>query len=378
MNFVDDSYTDLRKESSRVMSIVRPRVQKSLENMKNNCLNLDRVIEEFERSAQYRKRKNKKNDPHAFTDKHIVALVGSDQLDSPLLNMLGGSTSPTATWEKMKDPSTHLVYYYCQATGQTQWEAPPTFVEIDAVTTLSLCDHVLGDEACPPLSRVLAWSGRLILTTLKLRENNISDAGAEILAEALFQPGCKLEHLELQGNIIGNVGVKALASTFQCGILLSLDLARQQKSSRIAEDGVQALADALLKPACRVRKLSLSGNKSIDCACVLLLADAIYTRNKAGSLKELYLSGTGVKDKGAVALSRCLKLLSNLSLSGCRIKDIGGEAIANAEKTARDLRGLDIQGNSFSPKTIDALVKNALPDTMVSVTLSANGSAYAS
>ena len=383
-----NDFTDLRLETKRVMDVVQPQLTTAVAKLSNNELNLDRKVdrEKEKRQSSQQRRKNKKNDPNIFTDTHIVALVGTDQIDSPLLNALVSNEDTPAspsrrsqpTWQKITDAASNKSYYFCEGTGETTWDKPDEFIEHNPVTTLSLCDHrITGKEACESIARIIAWQvNALTITTLRLRENYIEDEGAEIIAQALFSPGCTLQHLELQGNSIGDVGIKALASSFQGGVLQTLSLDRQQKT-RISEIGIQALADALLKPVCQLRKLSLSGNKSINCECATLLANAVYTKGKEGSLQELYLSGTGIKDKGAVSLSRCLKLLTNLSLSGCRIKDIGGDAIAKAEKTATKLRGLDIQGNEFSPVVIQALVDNASKDCMVSVSLH-SGSTYAS
>ena len=92
-------------------------------------------------------------------------------------------------------------------------------------------------------------------------------------------------------------------------------------------------------------------------------------------LKELYLSGTGISDAGGSALASCLFTLHNLSLSGCRLTDVGGNAIALAEPGAKQLKGLDVQGNKFSPSTIQSLIDNAMPDCFVSVSLN-SGSSY--
>jgi len=382
-----DDFTDLRAETKRVMTVVRPRLSKAIGELKENPsrgeLCLDRVVDpsmQGKRSLQQR-RKHKESDINLFTDKHVAALVGSDQLDSPLLNSLASfnsSLSPQRTgspvWEQVQDVSTGQTYYYCEITGETSWEKPDGFIEVTVVKTLSLCDHGITNEGCPSVARIISWSHSCLnIVTLRLRQNNIGDQGAECIAECLFSPGCKLEQLELQGNMIGNEGVKSLATSLQgSGRLRVLSLDRQQKS-KIGVPGVTALSNALIKGTCRLSKLSLSGNKSVNCECVDLIAGALETRGaedgSGSSLVELYLSGCGIADDGALSLSRVLRLLTNLSLSGCRIKDAGGQAIATAEKECTLLVGLDIQGNQFSPHVVQSLVDNAPSGCMTSVTL---------
>ena len=389
----DDNFTDLRKETKRVMATVHPRLTQAVKEFSNGELSFDRIPPTTTngRISTKQRRQLKSKDPNAFTDKHVAALVGSDQLDSPLLNMLissNGVATPqpnntAPTFEKIKDPTSGKVYYFCEQTGETQWKQPENFIEVRPVETLSLCDHFLTDAGCPSIASVINWSHAcLSLTVLRLRENNITDQGAECLAEAMFSPCCTLQTLELQGNAIGDRGLTALAASLHNGILRVLALDRQQKGL-LGTVGITALSDALSnRSTCKLRKLSLSGNKGIDDACATVLARAMVGEGKedggggSSGLEELYLSGTGICDPGAIALASSLFTLRNLSLSGCRIKDKGGESIALAEKTATQLRGLDIQGNYFSPATIQLLVDSALPDCLVSV--SVGGSSYSS
>jgi Ran GTPase-activating protein (RanGAP) involved in mRNA processing and transport len=391
-----DDFTDLRAETKRVMKVVRPLLSKAIDKLKENPsrgeLCLDREVDEVDSSMQRKRslqqrKKLKKSDINLFTDKHVAALVGSDQLDSPLLHSLAtfsGSMSPQRTgspvWEQVQDASTDQTYYYCEVTGETSSDKPDGFAEATVVKTLSLCDHAITNEGCPSVARMISWSHSCLnIVTLRLRQNNIGDQGAECIAECLFSPGCKLEQLELQGNMIGDQGVKSLATSLKgsCHLrVLSLD---RQQESKIGIPGVAALSDALIKSACRLSKLSLSGNKSVNCECAGLLAGALETRGAKGgggasgggtSLGELYLSGCGISDDGAMSLSRVLRLLTNLSLSGCRIKDAGGQAIATAEKHCTKLVGLDIQGNQFSSPVAQSLMDNAPSGCMTSVTLS--------
>jgi hypothetical protein len=400
----DDGWaTSLRTETKRVMSIVKPRLEQALSEFKQNKkkkeLSFDRIVnhDEQKKLSTKQRKQQKTRDKKVFTDKHILALVGSDQLNSPLINGLisindnnnnnddnnllqDEKESIQPIFVKMIDPTSKQAYYYCELTGETQWEMPKNFVEVQPITTLSICDHQITDEGCPTISNLLNWSHRcLSLTILRLRENNITDHGAECLAEALFSPTCTLTTLDLHGNSIGDQGIQALASSITNGRLLNLSLDRQQ-NVRISELGIEALSDALLKrDHCKLQKLSLSGNKSINDECATLLSESIqnHSNTTSCSLKELYLSGTSITDNGAISLSKCIHLLTNLSLSGCRVKDRGGTSIADALKTAHCMRGLDIQGNSFQPNTVQLLIDSSLDDCLVSVSLQ-SGKSYSS
>ena len=396
----DDNFTDLRQNTKRIMKVVKPRLKRAVLDFQRNThgngeLSFDRIVP-TEPNARPKtikqRRQHKTNDINLLTDRHIAALVGSDQLNSPLLNQLISlnpqATSPTKTmattnntpptFEKMTDPSSGKMYYFCEATGETQWDMPKNFIETKPVTCLSFCDHDITNEGCPYLATVLKWSHTcLALTVLRLRQNNITDQGAELLADVMFSPNCRIQHLELQDNAIGDGGVKALALSLQNGVLTHLSLDRQQggRNNKISHIGIEALANGLSKKTCKLEKLSLSGNKSVDCTCATMLAKALVAQGGGSRLKELYLSGTGISDAGGSALASCLFTLHNLSLSGCRLTDVGGNAIALAEPGAKQLKGLDVQGNKFSPSTIQSLIDNAMPDCFVSVSLN-SGSSY--
>ena len=395
----NDNFSDLRQNTKLIMKVVKPRLKRAVLDFQHNTngggeLSFDRIVP-TEPNARPKtikqRRQHKTNDVNLLTDRHIAALVGSDQLNSPLLNKLISlnphATSPTKamatnntppTFEKMTDSSSGKTYYFCEATGETQTFR--TLVETKPVTCLSFCDHDITNEGCPYLATVLKWSHNcLALTVLRLRQNNITDQGAECLADVMFSPNCCIQHLELQGNAIGDGGVKALALSLQNGVLTHLSLDRQQggRNNKISHIGIEALANGLSKRTCKLQKLSLSGNKSVDCTCATVLAEALVAQGGGSSLKELYLSGTGISDAGGSALASCLFTLHNLSLSGCRLNDVGGNAIALAEPGAKQLKGLDMQGNKFSPSTIQSLIDNAMPDCFVSVTGSLNsGSSY--
>ena len=336
-------------------------------------------------------------------DSHVLALVGNSDTDSPLAAAVSspadltdasgtaaGAVTAAVSWETITD-NNGQTYYFNSRTGATQWEKPVGFSDT-TVHVLSLAGHRISDAGAEAIARLCQWRISVLgLHTLRLQGNLIGDSGAEALGQCLFSPSCRLAHLHLDGNRIGNRGVKALALPLReaaCALRV-LQLDRQEKT-RITADGVQALANALERDTCRLQKLSLSGNKSVDDACAEHLAEALRARavgansnKKADGLQELYLSGTSVADAGAQALAPMLRHLHTVSLSGCRVKDPGALAIAAGLRgaTAEDgggcrLKGCDLQGNYFSPAGLVALTKSAPAGCMLVVEALATGSAH--
>ena len=76
------------------------------------------------------------------------------------------------------------------------------------LAALDLSDHYIGDDA----ARAVAATPELRLESLRLRNSNLTDAGAEALCDAA--PDWRPRVLEVTGNAIGHAGRRALAARF--------------------------------------------------------------------------------------------------------------------------------------------------------------------
>ena len=96
------------------------------------------------------------------------------------------------------------------------------------------------------------------VTTLNLGFNNIGDAGARALAQAIQSTHCSLTYLYLFGSDIGVDGARALAQAIQsthCS-LTSLNL----NTNNIGDAGARALAQAIQSTHCSLTYLGLDRN----------------------------------------------------------------------------------------------------------------------
>ena len=118
---------------------------------------------------------------------------------------------------------------------------------LGSLLNLNLDFNQISDTGLIALSDTISKGAMVKLTCLGIAFNKISDAGIIALAEALKSPmGAlgSLVQLWLQGNRIGDEGMKAIASAADSGalpLLLSLEL----RSNVIGDAGMVALANAI-------------------------------------------------------------------------------------------------------------------------------------
>ena len=158
-----------------------------------------------------------------------------------------------------------------------------------------------------------------IKETLELYFNNISDAGATTLAQALHH-NSTVKELHLSHNNISDVGATALAQALHHNSTLkSLNLC----NNSISDAGATALAQALHHNS-TLNTLDLSQNNISD-AGATALAQALHHNS---TLKGLDLSSNNISGAGATDLAQALhhnSTLKKLDLDG--IDGIGEEGI---------------------------------------------------
>jgi len=159
----------------------------------------------------------------------------------------------------------------------------------------------LGDAGVQALCEGLGCGAAPSLRTLGLSNNNLGPAGAEALAAALGRGAMpKIEMLNLLGgNPIGNQGVAALAAPLRkMPALNQLFLTRCE----IGDEGVASLVDNLGKDDFKALvMLDLDGNLVTDVGCAMLV-DAIKA-GFLPSVDQAYLASDFVSDEAEAALS---------------------------------------------------------------------------
>ncbi|UJR32841.1 hypothetical protein I4U23_020303 [Adineta vaga] len=174
---------------------------------------------------------------------------------------------------------------------------------------------------------------------VRLRDNNITCQGVSILCKGLYN-NIILESLDLRNNRISDFGVQCLASAMIHSNVKTLNL----ESNQITSQGAQYLAQ-MLKDNRTITELYLSKNDLGDQG-IEIIANALYNETENASrqtnkqicgkyesnLQHLYLGQNNITDKGIKHLSNMLKTnrtLTWLWLTGNEISDDGVEILSN-------------------------------------------------
>ncbi|XP_017898553.1 PREDICTED: ribonuclease inhibitor isoform X1 [Capra hircus] len=249
--------------------------------------------------------------------------------DGGVLLVLQGLQSPTCKIQKLSLQNCCLTEAGCRV-------LPGALRSLPSLRELHLSDNPLGDAglrllceglldpqcrleklqleycnltaaSCEPLAAVLRATRDL--KELVVSNNDIGEAGVQVLCRGLAESACQLETLKLE-----NCGLTAANCKDLCGIVASqaslkdLDLG----SNRLGDAGLAELCPGLLSPSSQLRTLwlwecdlSVSGCRDL---CRILQAKE--------TLKELSLAGNGLGDEGAQLL--CESLLQ----PGCQLESL--------------------------------------------------------
>ncbi|KJE95162.1 hypothetical protein CAOG_005642 [Capsaspora owczarzaki ATCC 30864] len=184
---------------------------------------------------------------------------------------------------------------------------------------------------------------------LYLSENQIGNAGAQAIAEAL-KANPTLTWLVLRRGQIGAAGARAIAETLNVNMRLTrLMLGRNE----LGDAGAKAIA-AAIKVNSTLKRLDLHANM-IGHDGAQAIAEALKVNT---TVKRLYLDQNQIGDVGAHAIAEALKAntaVTALHLSENQIGDIGAQEIAEALKMNTTLKWLDLQSNCFSNAGLQAI-----------------------
>jgi uncharacterized protein (TIGR02996 family) len=202
------------------------------------------------------------------------------------------------------------------------------------------------------------------LERLSLRRTRMCGDDPKIVAKT--PNASRLRSLNLHDNQCNDEGVTALANSPHLSNLSELDLGY----TVISPAAIANLAGTPLLP--RLRRLELGSNYGQGGPMAAALAAMPH------QLYELGLGYTDAADEGAIALanSPASTHLRVLNLFCCGVKTTGAEAIANSPHLA-NLTHLNLGHNFLDAKGIAALAKSPYLNKIVSLQVSASGSASA-
>ena len=266
-----------------------------------------------------------------------------------------------------------------------------------SLNELKASNQSFGDTGVEYISKALVHGCQLLC--LDLAHNQISSAGAQMLAQALMKPGSMLQHLELQNNELACSGCGFLAEMIKENN--SLEYLGLQHNS-IGASGAVSLGAALISNSC-LEEIDL-GYNSVGVAGSGALAAA--TRSNS-SLQKLNLQDNGLEILAGTKLAEELSAglqkdidglldavlprqpmakrssaiksrlqegpagtqLVNLNLRHNNLGSIGGAAVVAALQIARtELQELNLAWNGLGLETASALANLLGPQSLCTLT----------
>ncbi|XP_072893923.1 NACHT, LRR and PYD domains-containing protein 3-like [Hemitrygon akajei] len=169
---------------------------------------------------------------------------------------------------------------------------------------------------------------------LNLGRNDLGDSGVKLLSEALRNPECKIQKLELWDVGLTDSGAEDLASALSTNpSLMELNLSY----NKLGDSGVKRVSAALRNPLCKIQKLWLGKVGLTDSGA----RDLVSTLISKPSLTELGLGVNSLTDRSALALRRLILTLPSLErieLRYNRFSEAREKELRPLQKTRTGLR----------------------------------------
>ncbi|XP_059817072.1 ribonuclease inhibitor-like isoform X2 [Hypanus sabinus] len=201
-----------------------------------------------------------------------------------------------------------------------------------------------------------ALSTNRSLTELDLGGNKLGDSGVKLVFEALRNPGCKIQKLDLGSVGLTAAGVPVLSSALSTNCSLTeLDLVYNE----LGDSGVKLVSEALRNPGCKIQKLCL---RSVGLTAAGVV-DFTYALSTNPSLTELDLRDNELGDSGVKLVFEAVRnpgcKIQNLCLRSVGLTAAGVGHLASALSTNCSLTELDLANNELGDSGVK-LVSEAL------------------
>jgi Ran GTPase-activating protein (RanGAP) involved in mRNA processing and transport len=221
----------------------------------------------------------------------------------------------------------------------------------DRLSELVLDYNPIGDAGVQPLPALLKDSSNGQLESLSLRYCGITSAGCRSISSALTKAQVKgadrgVRHLSLAGNAIGDAGAKAIAAALKLNVSLE---ELDLTGCSIGAEGCSAIAEALLSNT-NLRHLVLDYN-NIGSAGAAALA-VLLSDSSPSHLERLDLSNTHIGTAGACALASGFSCIRS---RGRRTRDTAAAAASSKRSSSSSVTAVDLSGNSIGCEGCSAL-----------------------
>ncbi len=229
------------------------------------------------------------------------------------------------------------------------------------MSAVYLCGNNISDVGAEVLAQA-AFRGKS-LSAFCIASRKISDTGAKAVAEAA-RNCCSLTMLYLDGSEISDPGAKAVAEAVK-GCPLSVFYLG---SHRISDSGAMFVAEAV--KGCPLSAFCLWSSEMSDAGVI-----AVTKTMKDCPLSALYLGGNKISDSGATAVAEtlssggCVNMLSAFCLWGNGISDSGAKKVADTVRGCPLLSSFYIDGKPISGEMLVYILKGV---TGISIIRSVN------
>ncbi|XP_067836900.1 NACHT, LRR and PYD domains-containing protein 3-like isoform X2 [Heptranchias perlo] len=205
---------------------------------------------------------------------------------------------------------------------------------------IGLCDTIkhLDLQKCSIQCEGLQRLGTVVhkCQVLRLGSNKLGDSGVKLLSEALRNPHCKIQELELCDNDLTNSCIKDLSSALTTNRSLTcLDLS----NNKLGNSAVKLPSEALRNPDCKIQKLGLTDVGLTD-SCTEDLSSALSTNR---SLTDLSLGSNSFTDRSVPALRSLILTRKSLERIGLSLNQFCPNGKRNLESLRESRPGLRVE-----------------------------------
>ncbi|XP_027715979.1 ribonuclease inhibitor [Vombatus ursinus] len=241
----------------------------------------------------------------------------------------------------------------CEDLSSARWtELLPSMQQYGIIR---LDDCGLTNAMCANICSVLQASSSL--TELSLANNELGDAGAQLVLKGLQSPTCKIQKLNLQNCSITCAGCELIPALLHTKSTLT-DL--QLSDNHLGDEGMKLLCEGLMDPRCSLQRLELEYCEFTVTSCEALSA---VLRTK-GSLRELTLNNNELGEAGVALLCQGLMdpncELQVLKLEGCSVTSANCKDLSLVLQTKESLQELCLGENKIGDAGLEQLCQGIL------------------